>query len=339
MFVDKILAKRLIFLSGKGGVGKSVLAATLAWMAARRGRRTLLVELDTIATIPLIFGKPGNGDSYRENPLAPGISCLHVDGKSGLEEYLQMMLKSRRFAQRVFRSPVYQYFVNIAPGLKELMAVGKLWDLEHKTGPAGRVPLYDVLIVDTPATGHTVSYLQMPLTAAGTVKRGLVRKEAQKVVDLLQDPVKTSFHIVTTLAEMPVNEAVELHATISTRLAMPLGCLFVNQVYPPFLAGADLEAYRAWEKEGLPEPGPDQPLSPEDPRIHERSILACAQSWRRRRETQKIQWERLRQGLPDSPLVGLPFIYDAESPMKLVQVLSETLENTDAGSPAISFAE
>jgi anion-transporting ArsA/GET3 family ATPase len=341
MSVDEILAKRLVFLSGKGGVGKSVLAATLAWISARKGRRTLLVELDTIETIPKIFGRPDYTGKYQETELAPGLSSLHVDGKSGLEEYLQMVLKSRKFVQRVFRSPLYQYFINIAPGLKELMAVGKLWDLERKANPATREPLYDLLIVDTPATGHTVSYLQMPLTAAGTVKRGLVRKEAQKVVDLLQDPAKTSFHIVTTLAEMPVNEAIELHETVSTRLGMPVGCLFVNQVYPPFLEGSDLESFRAWQEGLHRESAPAEPAPPGDPRAHERAILSCAESWKRRREAQEVQWARLRRGIPASALVGLPLVYDAESPLQLVQVLSRALETPggrSGASPTIEVA-
>jgi len=237
MLYRELLDKRILFLSGKGGVGKSIVAATLGLMAARRGRRTLLLELDTMETIPGIFGKPA-GRGYQEISLANNLSSLHVDGQSSLEEYLQIVVKSKRFLRRVFRSPLYQYFVNIAPGLKELMVVGKIWDLERKRSPENDHPLYDLIIVDTPATGHTVSYLQMPMTAAGTVRKGFVKKEAKKVVDLIQDPRKTSFNIVTTLAEMPVNEAIELYDTISGKMGMPVGCVFVNQVYPAFFHGS-----------------------------------------------------------------------------------------------------
>jgi anion-transporting ArsA/GET3 family ATPase len=327
----ELFEKRVLILSGKGGVGKSVVTAALAWIAAQRGKNTLLVELDTMETLPRLFGKPP-GERYHECSLAPGISCIHVDGKSSLEEYLQLVLKSRKLLQRVFRSPLYQYFVNIAPGLKELMAVGKLWDLERKTSPGTRHPLYDLILVDTPATGHTLSYLRMPLTAADTVKKGLVNREAQKVADLLQDPCKTSFLIVTTPAEMPVNEAVELHDVVVSQLRIPIGCIFVNQVYPPFFRDREREAYRTWKasirrEQEIPDPGPDST------RDRERIVLACAESWQRRREAQEIQMERLCKNIPE-PQVQLPLLLPTtESSLEMIQELAAAMEK-EIGSPA-----
>jgi len=315
MSCEELLQKRLLFLSGKGGVGKTILAAGLGLCAARTGKRVLLVELDTIETLPRIFARPGETGPYREYTLAEGIRGLHVDGKSGLEEYLEMVLKSKRLTRRIFRSPIYQYFVNIAPGLKELMAVGKLWDLEQKTVARTGQPLHDLIIVDTPATGHTLSYLQMPITAAETVRKGFVNKEAQKVVDLLRDPIKTSFHIVTTLAEMPVNEALELRDKVADQLKIPLGCFFVNQMYPPFFEGTDLEAYRAWGRR-LQEPG----VLPMEPRIH-----AAAESWERRRRSQDIQRERLVGDRRGAPLVDLPLLPTSGSDLELAESLSRAL--------------
>jgi len=319
-----LLSKRLVFVSGKGGVGKSSLTATLGWISARQNKRTLLVELDTIGAIPRIFGRsevPG----YQETGLVPGISCLHVDGKSGLEEYLQMVTKSSRLLQKVFQSPIYQYFVNIAPGLKELMAVGKLWHLEQRTDPVTGVPAYDLILVDTPATGHTISYLQMPMTAAATVKRGLVKREAQKVVDLLRDPERSAFCIASTLAEMPVSEAIELYRTVADQLQLPVACVFVNQVFPDFLDGPDLEAFITWRTAILD--GRD--ASSNTLAVCERAMVAAADSWRRRREAQELQRERLRQGMP-CPLIELPFVHQAESSFERIQLLACAL---DEGRP------
>ena len=307
-------------------MGKSVLAATLAWMASQKGRHTLLVELDTLETLPRIFGKSG-GDNYQEQDLAPDIACLHVDGKSGLEEYLQMVVKSRRLLKRAFRSPIYQYFVNIAPGLKELMAVGKLWDLERKTLPGSSRPLYDLIIVDTPATGHTVSYLQMPMTASGTVKKGFVKREAQKVVDLLQDPARTSFNIVTTLAEMPVNEAIELHGTVSTKLKMPIGCIFVNQVVPPFFENKDYESFLKW-KTAVSRESQKTSDTPAPRLLEEQRVLASAESWKKRRESQDYQRDRLCKEIHD-PTVALPFVYESNNALEMIQSLSCILENME----------
>jgi anion-transporting ArsA/GET3 family ATPase len=317
MNCEALLRRRLLFLSGKGGVGKSILAAGLALCAARDGKRVLLVELDTIETLPGIFALTGARDPYREYRLADRIRGLHVDGRSGLEEYLEMVLKSRRLTRRIFRSPIYQYFINIAPGLKELMAVGKLWDLEQKTDPRTGQPLYDLIIVDTPATGHTMSYLQMPITAADTVRKGFVNKEAQKVVDLLRDPAKTSFNIVTTLAEMPVNEALELREKIADHLKMPLGFFFINRVYPPFFQGDERNAYLAWKTRVKTPGGP-----PEEP-----AILACAESWKERRKAQDFQREKLVRNCLD-PMVVLPLLPGCESDLDLADRLSRAISST-----------
>jgi len=316
MNIEALLRRRLLFLSGKGGVGKSILAAALSLCAARIGKRVLLVELDTIETLSGIFGLSEPRDPYRETPLTDRIRGLHVDGRSGLEEYLEMVLKSRRLTRRIFRSPIYQYFVNIAPGLKELMAVGKLWDLEQKTDPKSGQPLFDLIIVDTPATGHTLSYLQMPITAADTVRKGFVNKEAQKVVDMLRDPGKTSFNIVTTLAEMPVNEALELRENITDRLKIPLGCFFVNQVYPPFFQGTELNAYLSWKSVVTPPGG-----FPEEP-----GILSCAESWQRRRESQEFQLKKLVRENQD-PMRILPLLPGYEKDLDLAESLSRVLNS------------
>ncbi len=320
-----LLDKRLLIVSGKGGVGKSVVAATLAWMAANRGKRTLLVELDTVASVSRMFGKP-EGDAYRERKLGTNLSCFYVEGKAGLEEYLQLVLKSRAFVRRIVRTPIYQYFLNVAPGLKELMAVGKLWDLEQKRLPGTEMPLYDLIVVDTPATGHVVSYLQMPMTAAETAK-GFVRREARKVADLLQDPLRTAFHIVTTPAEMPVNEAIDLYEKARSGLHLPIGRLFVNQVYPPFFQGKDGESYRRWRSEM--EKGPRRDGSKQDEwERRERALLACAESWEKTRSVQEAYMGRLFNVFGDR-MALLPFVAVPQASLDMIRTLAESIEEPD----------
>ncbi len=233
MTLGDLLRRRIVVLSGKGGVGKSIISATLAWIAWSQGKRVLIVELDTIVTIPHFFGIH-EGGTYTEVPLKEGLRSFHVDGKSALEEYLRLVLRSKKLTERIFRSPVYQYFVEVAPGLKELMTIGKIWDLEQAKDADTSQPKYDFIVVDTPATGHTPSYFRMPQAAVKTIRRGFIRREAQKVADLLQDPEKVMFAIVTTLEEMPVNEAIELHHILVSQLRLPLGCIFANKVYVHF---------------------------------------------------------------------------------------------------------
>jgi len=326
MTLKEIMARRILILSGKGGVGKSVLTAALALRAAEAGKRVLLVEMDTVETLPRIFGKSG-AEHYKEIPLSQNIHCLHVDGKSGLEEYLQLILKSKRLTNRIFRSPVYQYFVSIAPGLKELMAVGKIWDLEQEKLPGSAKPRYDLFLVDTPATGHALSYLRMPMAAVTTLKRGFVQKEAQKVVDLLQDPNKTSFNIVTTPEEMPVNEAIELYEKTSGPLRLPIGCLFVNQVFPPFFKGRDLEHFLAWK--GQVEQETNGPSALTSLQRRETSILSCADLWKSRRDRQEVYLERLRQAF-DCEMLTLPFVSGFREPFTLARHLADALPHREA---------
>jgi anion-transporting ArsA/GET3 family ATPase len=322
-----LLDKRLLIVSGKGGVGKSVVASTLAWMASRQGKRTLLVELDTVASVPRMFGKPPS-QPYRETGLAENLFGFYLEGRSGLEEYLHLVLKSKAFVRRIVRSPIYQYFVNVAPGLKELMAVGKLWDLEQRRLPGSERPCYDLIVVDTPATGHVVAYLQMPMTAAQTA-RGFVRREAEKVADLLQDPRRTSFHIVTTPAEMPVNEALELQRTARSRLHLPIGCLFVNQVYPPFFRDAEWESYRRWQRRLGKSSGAASPAPNSSPWAErERSVLSCAESWRRTRSLQEGHLERLLDAFGEQT-VPLPFVALPQASLEMIRTLARSIEEPD----------
>jgi anion-transporting ArsA/GET3 family ATPase len=320
-----LLDKRLLIVSGKGGVGKSVIASTLAWMAASMGKRTLLVELDTVASVCRIFGKP-HGDVYQETELTENLSTFYVEGKSGLEEYLHLVLKSRVFVRRIVRSPIYQYFVNVAPGLKELMAVGKLWDLERKRLPGTDLPFYDLIVVDTPATGHVVPYLQMPMTAAETAK-GFVRREARKVLDLLQDPLRTSFHIVTTPAEMPVNEALDLYEKARSGLRLPVDRLFVNQVCPPFFQGEDGKRYQRWRSE-LEQRSEAESAPGSEWAEHEKAILACAESWKKARAVQNKYLERLLRVFGDRTTL-LPFVAVPSASIEMIRMLAQSIEDPD----------
>src|SRR2546427_5121025 len=156
-----LLQRRLHFVVGKGGVGKTTIAAALALLLVRRGRRTLAVEMDAVGRLPTLLG--GRGVGYVPTEVAPGLHVLGLDGRAALEESLGLIIPVKRLLATIFSSRLYQYFVAAAPGLKELMTVGKIW--YEATRQDGGRPVWDVIVVDSPATGHSLQYLRMPQAA------------------------------------------------------------------------------------------------------------------------------------------------------------------------------
>jgi anion-transporting ArsA/GET3 family ATPase len=230
--------RRVFFIVGKGGVGKSTVAALLAVALAERGRRVLLTQMEPGRRLPALFGL--DDDPTTATEIFPGVSMLTIEGEASLSEYLGLVLPVRRVHRLVVTSKLYHHFVAAAPGLKELMTVGKIWYEEQLQ--AGDGPKWDAIIVDAPATGHGLQYLRMPKAAAEAFGAGLVRREAKRVMNLLRDPARTVVCPVTTAEEMPVRETVEMYGLLRDELAMPLGVLFVNRVHRAPLAPADVPA-------------------------------------------------------------------------------------------------
>jgi anion-transporting ArsA/GET3 family ATPase len=219
--------RRVLFVVGKGGVGKSTVAAMLAVALADRGKRVLLAQMEAGRRLGEVLGVEGGTEA--PNEVLPNLCFLTIDGEAALSEYLGLVLPVKRVQRMVVGSKLYRHFVAAAPGLKELMTVGKIWYEEQLVTARGRK--WDAIVVDAPATGHSLQYLRMPSAAHEAFGPGFVRREAKKVVDLLRDPARTAVCLVTTAEEMPVNEATEMYAQLTGRLEMPIGAVFVNRVH------------------------------------------------------------------------------------------------------------
>jgi anion-transporting ArsA/GET3 family ATPase len=222
--------RRLVIVAGKGGVGKTTIACALGLIASHLGKRTLLAEVDGVGRAASLLGiAPGTiGDAQ---PVRPGLSVMSVEGSAALSEYLEIIVPVKRVLQAVFSSRIYQYFVAAAPGLKELMTIGKIWFEAERIDEATGAHRWDLVVLDAPATGHSLQYLGMPRAAHEVFRVGLVGRESQRLVDLLTDPARTVINLVTTAEEMPVNETREMYERIRNDLQMPLGVLFVNRVH------------------------------------------------------------------------------------------------------------
>ena len=230
-----LLDRRLHVVVGKGGVGKTTLACALALVAAKLGKRTLLAEVDGAGRAAALLGAVP-GPRGEATPVRPNLSVMSVEGASALQEYLEIIVPVKRVLKAVFESRIYRYFVAAAPGLKELMTIGKIWYEAERIDQATGERTWDLVVLDAPATGHSLQYLGMPRAAHEVFRAGLVGRESQRLIDLLTDPRRTAVNLVTTAEEMPVNETLEMYEKLRDELEMPLGAVFVNRVHRTDLA-------------------------------------------------------------------------------------------------------
>ncbi|MFN8542593.1 MAG: ArsA family ATPase [Candidatus Binatia bacterium] len=310
--------RRLHFVVGKGGVGKTTVAAALAMMLARQGRRVLAVEMDAAGRLPGLLG--GHGAATQPTEVQPGLFVLTVEGRAALEEYLGLIIPVRRLLQTIFQSRVYQYFVAAAPGLKELMTVGKIWYEATRT-EEGRLA-WDAIVVDAPATGHSLQVLRMPQSARDTFGAGLVQREAARVVEFLQDARTTAVHLVTLAEEMPVAEALEARAELTGHLGLPLGYVVVNRLHGRRFSPALVERLRGAQGRL---PAREQPLVA--------AVVARAAEESSWAEINRQHLERLRGELGATEIVELPFLFVEEFDARALGQLAGVLEQA-LGPPA-----
>lgn len=240
MRLPPILQRRFVLVTGKGGVGKSTVTAVLARLSARAGRRTLVCELNTRERIPGLFGQPPVGGEVTR--IADNLWSVNIQPALAMEEYALMKLRFRTLYRLVFENPVVRGMVGVIPGVHHLLMLGKAFNHEREVESDGR-PTWDTIIVDAPATGHGLTFFQLPRIIRDAVPAGNLHREAADMWALLTDPRRTAVHLVTLPEELPVRETVELHQRLTRDLGMPLGCLFVNMMPPPLLEAAQAELF------------------------------------------------------------------------------------------------
>src|SRR5512139_1692771 len=221
-----LLDRRLLIVTGKGGVGKSTVSAALALLAARAGKRVLVCEVNAQERVAPLLGAAPAGPRVRE--ALPGLFTVNVTPQEAMREYGLMVLRFRTIYEAVFENRLVRYFLKAVPSLAELVMLGKILN-EVRSEERGR-PRWDLVVVDAPATGHAVQLLRVPGALVDTVPAGPLRHDAQWMQALLVDPAITALAIVTLPEEMPVNEAIELDAQVRGVLGIPRGGLFVNAV-------------------------------------------------------------------------------------------------------------
>jgi anion-transporting ArsA/GET3 family ATPase len=315
MLLDEVLSRRLVVLTGKGGVGKSVVGASLALAACKRGKRVLLVEVAAPVEAARLLG--GAGSKEGETEVLPGLSTVNLDPGAVMDQYVRHVVPVELLARRVLANPVYRRFFAAAPGLKELMVLGKIMVLEEARTGLARRPAWDLIVVDAPATGHGLAFLKVPLAASRAIPVGPVGRNARRVLELLRDSTRTALVVVAVPEEMAVVEALEFHRLAVDELEIEPAAAVLNACHDRrFSDEEEAEVLRltAAESGGTLAPGVPLPAA-----------LRAARRQIRRRRLTRLYRGRLRKELP-APLASLPFLFREKLGLGDLRLLAERLE-------------
>jgi anion-transporting ArsA/GET3 family ATPase len=238
MSAPPLVDRRLIFVTGKGGVGKTTAAAGLAQMLADEGRQVLACEVDAKGDLAAAFEVPAPG--FTPERIGDNLSLMAMDTEASLREYLKLNLKIPIVGRIGPLAKAFDFVATAAPGVKEILTVGKLcFEAREKN--------YDSIVVDASATGHIIGQLAAPQAINDLVRVGLIRSQTDWMLDILSDPMQTGLAIVTTPEEMPVAETIELAGKVAAETTVELAAVIVNRVLPERFGPRDEEVFSSLE--------------------------------------------------------------------------------------------
>jgi anion-transporting ArsA/GET3 family ATPase len=290
---DALLDRTLLYVTGKGGVGKTTVAASLGLAAAARGRRTIVCEVAEQDRVSRAFAREGV-QREQEVELSENLWAITIDPNAALREWLGRQLGGPAL-RLITGSSAFQHFVAAAPGAKELITIAKVWELAQLERWDAHNRTYDLVIVDAPASGHGLAMLTAPTTFGEIARVGPIRRQAFKVRDMLADRRRTGYVAVALPEEMPVNETLELGGRLRDAVGVELDAIIVNGLYPERFSGKEAEALRALQGNGSAAAAAIQAALTE----HERA------------RSQRSHLRRLKRAA-DAPVHTLPFLFDAE---------------------------
>ncbi len=286
-----LLDRRLLFVTGKGGVGKSTVTAALALLSATRGRRTLACEVDAKGDLADFYetSRPG----FEPKKVASNLWHMAMDTEASLREYLHLQLHLPTVSRLGPLARVFDFVATAAPGVREILTVGKIgWEVRERH--------YDLVVVDAPATGHIVGQLTAPQAIKDLVRVGQVREQTGWLSDLLADEATTGLVIVTTPEEMPVNETIELVRKVRSETDIDVAAIVVNRVLPELFSGADEEIFERLSEPALSDRLADAVRGPVAP------VLDAARLAVTLRRTRAGHLDHLRSAL--DPAVGMLYV-------------------------------
>lgn len=306
-----LLDRRLLFVTGKGGVGKTSVAAALGVLAAERGKRTLMCEVDSSGSLADFLEVPEVG--FEPTEAAPGLFIMTMNTEESLREYLKLQLKVPLLARIGPLARSLDFVASAAPGVKEILTVGKLtWEVRERN--------WDLVIVDASATGHVVSQLAAPEALNELVKVGRIQSQTRWMSEILGDPRQTGVVIVSAPEEMPVAETVELAGRIGSETNVALAAVVVNKVLPELFGRAEEEAFeRLFEPKARDalEAAVGGPVQ---------GVLDAARLAVELRRSRVQHLDRLRDELPSGlPLLYQPYMFTRSYGRRTTRAMAESL--------------
>jgi anion-transporting ArsA/GET3 family ATPase len=312
-----ILERKLVVVTGKGGVGKTTIAAALGLAAAERGLRTIVVELGDQRRLRALLADdakrkherpPTESDAGAETALGENLWSVTIDPDRALMEWLQSL--GGRVPGRVLaHSGTFQYFAAAAPGAKELVSMVKIWELTRDDRWRRRAGRYDLVVLDAPATGHALGLLHSPRTFGAIARVGPIFGQAERVRELLEDQTQSGYLAVTHASEMAVAETLDLREGLRLQLGVELDATIVNATLPQRFDGPEL-ARIAHREGGV---------------AVKRSALLAARTVHERARVQHNQIARLRRHDGTVQTVGFVFTpaLDVEAVRRIGRRLAE----------------
>jgi anion-transporting ArsA/GET3 family ATPase len=302
-----LLDRRLIVVTGKGGVGKTTVAVALGLAAARAGKRTMVAEVAQQERMSRAFRREGLG--YSEAELADNLFGMSIDPERALKEYLGQQVGGT-LGNVLFNNRIFEYFAAAAPGVRELATVGKVWELAQPQRRDSRTRPYDLVIMDAPASGNGLALLRSPRTFGDIARVGPIRRRAEMINEFLTDARRTALVSVALPQEMPVNETLEFRDKLRDEMGMKTQAVVVNSVLP--------ERFTADEAERI------EAVNGGHGSEEVAAALRAALSEHRRAKGQRTQLRRLKKEVPDA--VTLPYLFEPELHLHDFEKLSTELE-------------
>jgi len=302
---DALFAHSLVVVTGKGGVGKSTVAGALGLAAARRGLHAIVVEVAARDDVSRALGSSDSAHAHAERTLHNGVDHISIEPQRAMEEYLRRQLPVGVLAALLSRSRVFTTLAAATPGMRELLTIGKVWELARGEERDGAGRPYDLVVLDAPATGHGLAMLQAPRTFASVARVGPVARQAREIMSFIADARRTAVLAVSSAEEMPVAETLELRAQLRQQVGLDVSLIVVNAVVPHRFSEREERTLRA------------------APPSQARHAALFASTWA---SQQRMQIARLRREARDVALLTLPFLFESALGRVALERLSEVLD-------------